>query len=779
MSDPHAPEDMNLPGGGGIPPPTQEETSARLRRQAEERLSAPANPADRLAPDAPTAKDSERLIHELRVHQLELELQNEQLLRTQEALESARARYFDLYDLAPIGYVTLTDKGMIKEANLAAATLLQTPRVALTGLPLTRFILPEDQDILYRSRQQLRTTGEPQSCELRLREQQGISRWIRLDSCREPPQTDEDDQWRATLNDITATKAGEQRLLDAQARLQWVAGIAEIGFMEWCPRNGELSLPQAKLASADEAENTGALLSLEAWLARVHPDDREPVRGNFTRFASDGEAPPETHYRQQDENGQYRWLAAFLEPIRDHAGQIDRVLIVHQDITQRKEAEEHALRLVQHDPLTGLPGRSLLEPMATQMLAGAGRAGKRLAVLFVDLDRFKIINDNHGHAAGDEVLRQTAQRLRAAFRAEDLVARLGGDEFVVVMANIRDEADAASAAAAALAALARPYAVAEQELSCLPSIGISLYPDDAATIDALIKGADQAMYHAKHVSPGQFQFVNAVLERQSQAVMALKTSLRKAVSRNGFQLLYQPTLDLRSGAVIGVEALLRWPQVDGSGIAPLAFLPMAESAGLIHDIGAWVLQEVLRQHRAWRDQGLPTIAITVNVSARQFRHQTFLQRLEDALQTGGVNPALVSLAVGEATLLRDSQATRHLLDQLHALGVRVTLDDFGLGPSCLGEIEDLPLDSLEINQTLVRHLDDGPHAPAMIETIVRLGQALRIKVTAIGVETEAELGSVRDLGCDQAQGFFLGEPMTGEEFTTWYQRRLPTPERDP
>ncbi|WP_296809769.1 EAL domain-containing protein [Thiocapsa sp.] len=778
MTDPHDSVDRKDPGATddtGISPqaPLPEETSARLRRQAEGRLSTSHVPA----PGALAPEEAERLIHELRVHQIELELQNDELLRTQEALETARSRYFDLYDLAPIGYVTLTDEGMIREANLAASALLETPRVALVGRPITRFILPEDQDILYRCRHRLRTMREPQTCELRLRTTQGVARWVRLDGCLEPHRTDTG-HWRATLSDITESKAGEQRLLDVQARLHRVAGIAEISFLEWHPRTDAIVLPPEHTPTSD-ARNAASPQSLDAWLARLHPEDREPVRAALTHFATDREASREIHYRQRSENGDDLWFAAYLEPITDDLGRLERVLIVHRDVTQRKELEARALHLVQHDPLTGLPGRSLLHPLAAQMLAGAGRAGRRLAVLFVDLDGFKAINDNYGHAAGDEVLRQTAQRLRESFRADDLVARLGGDEFVIVLANILNEDDAASAAGTAIASLARPYPVGEQELTSLPSIGISLYPDDATTVEGLIKCADLAMYHAKQVSPGQFQFVTAALERQSEAVVALKAGLREAVSHNGFRLLYQPAIDLRSGAVIGVEALLRWPQADGSEIVPLVFLPIAESTGLIHDLGAWVLQEVLRQHRVWQTEGLPPIAVTVNVSARQFRHQSFLQRITDALRNGGVDPALVSLALGEATLLQDTSASRRLLDKLHALGVRVALDDFGLGSSCLGHIEDLPLDALEINRTLVRGLDGGARAPAIVETIVRLGRALQIKVTAIGVETESELRAVRDLGCDRAQGFHLGKPMTGDELAAWYRRRPPAPGSNP
>ncbi|MCF7991859.1 MAG: EAL domain-containing protein [Thiohalocapsa sp.] len=773
MSDPQASTEGKGSGDAGTAPhaPSQEETAARLRRQAEERLRTSGAPAPRtLSPE-----QAEGLIHELRVHQVELELQNEELLRTQEALENARSRYFDLYDLAPVGYLTLTAEGMIREANLAAASLLETPRVGLIGCPLTRFILPEDQDILYRCRHRLRSTREPETCELRLRTAQAAPRWVRLDNCLEPHQPGNPGHWRTTLSDITATKENEQRLLDAQVRLERVARIADVGFLEWNPRTGAIVMPAATHAPTSDAQHAAPPRNLDAWLARLHPEDREPVGAALSRCAGDREAPPEIHYRQRGRNDDYLWFAAYLEPIRDDRGRLDRVLIVHQDVTRRKQSEERALRLAQHDPLTLLPGRSLLEPMAVQMLAGARRAGRGLAVLFVDLDRFKAVNDNHGHAAGDELLRHTAQRLRAVFRADDLVARLGGDEFVVVLANIRDEDDAATAAVAAVAALALPYLLGAQEVTCLPSIGISLYPADAMTIDDLIKCADLAMYHAKQAGPGQFRFASPSLERRSADVMALQAGVREAVSRNGFRLLYQPVLDMRSGAVIGVEALLRWPQPDGSEIAPSVFLPIAESIGLIHELGARVLRGVLRQHRAWLSEGLPPIAVKVNVSALQFRHPSFLGRFTDVLRGGGVDPALVSLALGETALARDHPASRRLLEELHALGVRVVLDHFGLGPSCIGQIKDLPLDGLEINRTLVQGLDGGPQTRAIVETIVRLGHALQIDVTAIGIETEAQSIALRELGCDRGQGFHLGKPMTGTHFADWYRRRRPEP----
>ena len=473
-----------------------------------------------------------------------------------------------------------------------------------------------------------------------------------------------------------------------------MAEIAELTFWEWDTRTNEVFFPPEWWQQTGYA--LGELpLRLGELAALLHPEDRERTLADLNRFIATPTAPCEIQYRLRRKDGVYRWFAARLEPILSAEGALERVLLVHQDVTRRKEFEDQAIHLAQHDPLTGLPSRALLDQLANHMLASTRRSGGQLAVLFFDLDRFKSVNDVYGHAVGDLLLRAVARRLRDAFRAEDLVARLGGDEFIVVLANIRDSEDAARAARNAIAELTPAYPIEGLELHCVPSIGISLFPRDGETIDGLIQRADTAMYHAKQISPGRYQFVTEALNRQASTMQILETRLREGLARSEFRLVFQPVLDAQSGVVVGVEALLRWPQADGSEIAPLAFLPVAETSGLIHELGQWVFEEVCRQHRRWLDAGLPPIPIAVNVSDRQFQHQEFRPRLAATLEAAGIDPAALSLELSEAALMRDPKASRRVLGELKQLGVRLALDDFGIGCSSLSGLEELPLDRLE------------------------------------------------------------------------------------
>ncbi|MBK5964772.1 GGDEF domain-containing protein [Thiocystis minor] len=754
------------------PRPAHAQSPQDLRQRAEVKLSSRERPAGAgpgtAAGDNPLMPETyERLLHELQVHQLELEMQNDELRHAQEALEISRARYFDLFDLAPVGYLTLNEAGLIEEANLTAASLLGIPRTDLIGRPLTRCIHPDDRDAYYSCRNRLWSSGERQAGELRLSHENGQPVWVRLETSLSRNATNEHAIWRVILSDITERKRTEQELLDT-LRLRLMSEIAELTFWEWNPNTDEVIFPPAWRRQTgyrpDELPTR-----LDEWAGLLHPEDCEPVLLNLTGFVEMPENACELQYRLRRKDGVYRWFVARPKAIQDAAGTVERVLLVQQDVTGRKQAEDQAIQVAQHDPLTGLPGRALLDHVANHMLASARRAGRQLAVLFFDLDRFKSVNDAYGHQVGDQLLQAVAQRLRDAFRAEDLVARLGGDEFVAVLANIGDVEDAARVARSALAELQPAYSIDGLELHCLASLGISLFPQDGDTIDCLIQRADLAMYHAKEISPGQYQFVTETLNRRARAEGLLENRLREGLSKREFRLVYQPVLDTRSGAVIGVEALLRWPRTDQADLTPRSFLPVAESSGLIHELGQWVFEEAYRQHAAWRKSGLPPIEIAVNVSARQFQDQGFLHQLTAASAAAGVDPDALSVELSEATLMQDKAESRRVLGELQHLRIRVALDDFGLGCSSLSDLEQLPLDRLEINRALIQRLGATGRMPAIVETIIGLGRALKLDVTAVGIETEADLEFFRQRHCDQAQGFFLGMPMSGERFAGWYR----------
>jgi diguanylate cyclase (GGDEF)-like protein/PAS domain S-box-containing protein len=475
--------------------------SADLRRRAESQLVAD----ESLSGDNSMSEPTKQLIHELRVHQIELELQNEELRRTQAALERSRTRYFELYDLAPAGYLTLSEEGRIQEVNLAAAKLLNSSRNALIDTPLTQFIVPDDQDIYYHFRHQLGSAEEPQSCELRLRHIEARPIWVRLEASLAPATASDNPPYRLILIDINARKRSEQELSEAQSRLRLVAEIGELTFWEWDPKTDEVFFAPEWWRQTGYA--LGELpLQLKEWAGLLHPEDRVRILDHLSHFVETPETFTEIQYRLRCKDGGYRWFMARLMALPSTDDPLERVLLVHQDVTQSRLSADQAIHQAQHDHLTGLPSRALLDQLANHMLASARRSGGQLAVLFFDLDRFKAVNDTYGHLVGDHLLRAVARRLRTAFREEDLVARLGGDEFIVVLANIRDAADAARAARNAIKILTPTYRLDGLELRCLSSIGISLFPQDGQTIEDLIHRADLALYQAKQIRPGGYHF---------------------------------------------------------------------------------------------------------------------------------------------------------------------------------------------------------------------------------------------------------------------------------
>lgn len=510
------PPSASLPAG-------QSSSWQGLRQQAEARLNSGVYPTV-IAPPAGTGalppEAHERLIHELHVHQLELEMQNDELRRIREELEISRARYFNLFDLAPVGYLTLDESGLIEEANLFAATLLDTPRTRLVGQPLARFLLSADRDRYYWCRKQLFATGERQSCELRLRTldntPDNAPRWIGLETGLQRNAATGQSLWQAILTDITEHKRHERDLLDI-FRLRLVSEIADLTFWEWNPHTDEVAFPPEWQRQTQTDHDPARLPArLADWSMLLHPEDREATLVSLASFVDCPDTACEIQFRMRHRDNVYRWFAARLKAIQNAQGTIERVLLVQQDVTARREAEEQAIHAAQHDSLTGLPGRVLLDHLANHMLAAARRAKRQLAVLFFDLDRFKAINDAYGHLIGDQLLQAFARRLLDAFRAEDLVVRLGGDEFVVVLANIRDEEDAVRSVRKVIAALSPAYQIDEFELQCIPSIGISLFPRDGDNLECLIQRADLAMYHAKIVTPGQYQFVTEAVDLQMQ-----------------------------------------------------------------------------------------------------------------------------------------------------------------------------------------------------------------------------------------------------------------------
>ena len=426
------------------------------------------------------------------------------------------------------------------------------------------------------------------------------------------------------------------------------------------------------------------------------------------------------------------------------------------------------LKLARYDALTGLPNRNMFIDELERTLARARRSGDNFALFFIDLDRFKNINDSLGHGAGDRLLQVMATRLRELLRDSDLVARLGGDEFVVLLEGSADPKALAGVARKALAAVAEPVLIDGRSFQVTGSVGISLYPQDGSDAATLLKNADAAMYLAKDSGKNTFQFYTAQLAAHSAQQFALESDLRAALSRDELQLHYQPKVRLSDGAIIGMEALLRWLHPQRGLLAPGAFIALAEDSGLILPIGQWVLGAACRQIRAWRDAGLHVPRCAINLSARQFVTDTLVDDVTRTLAAHGLEAGALEVEITESVLMADPQRANRTLLGLHDMGVHIAIDDFGTGYSSLAYLKRFPAQTVKIDRSFVSGLPTDRDDAAITQAVIAMAHSLGLEVVAEGVETQAQMDYLRGLGCDEAQGYLIGRPMAA----TLLQSRL-------
>jgi diguanylate cyclase (GGDEF)-like protein/PAS domain S-box-containing protein len=448
--------------------------------------------------------------------------------------------------------------------------------------------------------------------------------------------------------------------------------------------------------------------------------------------------------------------------IKDDKGNLVYFDGVISDITDRKEAENKIYYLAHYDTLTGLPNRTLLRDRMEQALAKARRTGRQMAVLFIDMDRFKNVNDSLGHAVGDRLLAEVARRLRSQVRADDTVSRQGGDEFIVLLTEIADAGQPASVAGKLLDALGRPYFIGNHELHVTPSIGISLYPGDAEDIEQLVRNADAAMYQAKERGRFNFQFFTHDLSVQAYERLSLEGQLRRAVEQGEFLLHYQPQVSLVTGEITGVEALLRWKH-DKRLVSPSTFIPIAEQTGLIMDIGDWVLNEVCSQAVKWQEQGIRPVPVSVNISALQFHRRDIRSTIQRVLAVSGLEPRLLELELTESIVMQEVDESVRMLGQLSRLGVGICIDDFGTGYSSLSYLKRFPIDKLKIDKSFVSDIPQDQDDVAITGAVIDMAHNLNISVLAEGVETDAQLGFLRERRCDGMQGFLFSAAVSAEE----------------
>ncbi|MBV8464588.1 MAG: EAL domain-containing protein, partial [Burkholderiales bacterium] len=451
---------------------------------------------------------------------------------------------------------------------------------------------------------------------------------------------------------------------------------------------------------------------------------------------------------------------------RDVTGRVGEVVALIRDISEAKAAEARILHLARFDALTELPNRAYFRELTEEAISEGQRHGERRAVLFVDLDHFKTVNDSLGHAVGDLLLQEVARRLAESLRAGDVVGRLGGDEFVMLLRHMDSDADIAVVADRVLSRLAEPFSLAEHELVVTPSLGIALYPNDGEDYDTLIRNADAAMYHAKESGRNTYRFYTADMNIRAREILAVENQLRRALERNEFVLHYQPQVEIATGRIIGAEALIRWQHPDKGLLGPIEFIPLAEERGLIAPIGQWVLREACRQNKAWQDAGLPAIEVAVNLSAVQFYQRELVDSIAALLDQYELEPHWLGLEVTESIIVQNVDSTVRTMSALEQMGVKLAIDDFGTGYSSLSYLKRFSADKLKIDRSFVADVPGDPDDSAITRAIINLARNLNLRVIAEGVETQAQWEFLRSEGCDEVQGYLVSRPVPAEAFGT-------------
>lgn len=728
----------------------------QLRSYAEQQLAVKTE----LVASAPI--DDKKLLHELQVHQIELETLCESLRIAQSELEISSARYFDLYDMAPVGYLTIGDQDQILESNLTATKLLGLTRKSLIAQPLSRFILAADQDAFYLHCMQLIKTGDKQVFELQLVKQDATSFWARVEMNR-AEYSNRDHVLRVVLCDISEQKANDEYLRQAAAMFE-------------AAREGVIVTDaKTKIQVVNRAffELTG--YSAEEVLGKT-PKILKSGRQNKAFYIAMWEAINRNGYWQGEiwdrrKSGEIYPQMLSISAVKNEQNQVTHYVGVFSDITLLKDAEARLDFLAHHDPLTGLANRLLLFSRLEHCIGLSRRERKCAALLIMDLDRFKDINDSFGHLAGDELLQQVAQRLMQRLRGVDTVTRLGGDEFALLLEDLSHPQDAAQVAIDIIQALSDPWRLSNAvEVRIGVSIGISLFPEHGNSSEELLQHADAALYRAKAEGRGNFKYFSEEMTHAAMRRISLESQLRRALIKEEFLVYYQPQIEISSGAIIGAEVLLRWHNKEEGMISPSQFIPVAEEIGLIGVIGEWVLKEACRQGKCWIDGGLPPLKLAVNLSLHQFRHGDIAAMVAAVLGETGFPAEYLELELTESALMERESEVVLILENLRSLGVRLAIDDFGTGYSSLAYLKRFPLDILKIDKTFIDDIPQQEDDKEIAAAIIGMGHILRLKVLAEGVETEEQLKFLREQGCDFYQGYYKSPAVSATDFVALLQK---------
>ncbi|MDO8930876.1 MAG: EAL domain-containing protein [Rhodocyclaceae bacterium] len=655
-----------------------------------------------------------------------------------------------------------------------AAEVFGLPLEKLIGSSVFDYVPPDEHEVLRLRIGELGRNGRPfRKFELHICRPDGECRWVAYSGT---PLLTADGRltgtYRGTAEDVTQRKRSEESLLLADK----VFANSDQAIL--------ITGPDANIISVNPAFTTitgytaAEAVGKNPRLFSSGRHDAAFYAAMWGELRRSGAWAGEVWDRRKSGEIYPKWLS--INAVQDPAsGDTTHYVAIFSDITDRKENEARIEHLAYHDHLTGLPNRFALLARLTQSLADARRNGQQLALMFIDLDHFKTINDSLGHDVGDQLLVAVARRIRAALRETDTVARLGGDEFVIVVPGLAGPEDAAHVAEKVIAFINDPLALAGHTLHTSPSIGIGIFPTDGTDADTLMKNADTAMYHAKQHGRNAYHFFAADMNTAATERLMMETQLRAALDRNEMRLVYQPQVDLASGEVVGVEALVRWHHPERGLVSPLQFIPVAEETGLIVPLGAWILDEACRQAVAWTKAGLPPVRIAVNLSAHQFRDRNLAHQVAATLARTGLAANRLELEITESAVMENAAQAIETLRALRDQGIQLAIDDFGTGYSSLAYLKRFPLSRLKIDRSFVMDLEQDANDVAIVRSIVALAHTLGLAVIAEGIETAAQLAMLKDFACAEGQGYLFSRPLAPDDLAAFLRPALPPPVGEP
>jgi len=682
-------------------------------------------------------------------------------------LAQMEGRYRGLLEAAPDAMVVVNQGGDIILLNVQAEKQFGYPRDELLGQPVKNIIPQGFAERLVaddlRSAEDALAQQIGTGIELIGRRKDGSEFPIEL--MLSPLANDEGILVTAAIRDISVRKAAAEALFAEKERAE--VTLRSIGDAVLCTDiAGNITFLNI---AAENMTGWSWREAVDRPMAEVFPimdaTTRQTTPNRMEMALRQNRAarlPPNCILIRRD--GLEMWIEGSASPIHDSEGQDVGVVTIFRDVSEARTMALEKTHSAEHDFLTGLPNRLLLSDRLSQAVALAPRRQNKVAVLFLDLDNFKHINDSLGHPIGDKLLQSVGKRLVECVRGSDTVSRQGGDEFVMLLSDAEHWEDAAVVARRMLEAVARAHSIDRHDLHITASIGVSVYPDDGLDAETLIKNADTAMYQAKENGRQSFRFFEPEMNVRAVERQSIEEGLRRALERHEFALHYQPIVDLGTGAIIGTEALIRWTHATRGVVPPVQFIPVAEDCGLMGPIGSWVLREACEQARAWLDAGLPVTTMAVNVSAMEFRDERFLGNLFAILSETGLDPRVLVVELTESLLMKHAEAAASILQTLRERGVRVAIDDFGTGYSSLGYLRKFPLDALKIDQSFVRQISTPGEDTAIVTAVIGMARSLNLRVIAEGVETLEELEFLRAHHCDEVQGYYFSRPVVPQQF---------------